>query len=50
MDKLAISTEKMEENEFVNYSPEVFKHFRTLANISDSSYIVIFIPPSLLDL
>lgn len=40
MDKLAISNEKMEENEFVNYSPMIFKRARELCLITESSYIV----------
>ena len=40
MDKLGFSTEKMEDNEFVNYSPMIFKSAREIAGIPEGSYMV----------
>ena len=40
MDKFALASEKMEDNEFINYSPLVFKGARELASISEGSYLV----------
>ena len=40
MDKLGFSTEKMEDNEFINYSPLIFQSAREVASIREESYMV----------
>jgi len=48
MDKFGFGTEKMEENEFVNYCPLIFKKAREVCKISEASYMLSLGPEQLL--